>query len=212
VEEMLKRLGLTNVEARLYLALIDSGSTTVGPLLRKTGLHKATVYQSLNRLVEKGLVSYIKEGKKTHFRAVSPRVLLEGLQENERALKEALPALEARLKAGEAPQEVSVYQGVSGLRSALNMMLEELTPGGSYDDFGVSGQWKTLMPGYWDFWQREKKKRKMSANPYIKLKDGRLIDLRMMSDFSYYAPNILKIKTEKRQIIPLQFNLEQRRL
>src|SRR3972149_981223 len=38
------------------------------------------------------------------------------------------------------------------------------------------------------------------------------IDLSQISDFRYYAENLLKIKTEKRQIIPFKFNIEQERL
>ena len=38
------------------------------------------------------------------------------------------------------------------------------------------------------------------------------IDLSKISDFKYYAENLLKIKTEKRQIIPFSFNIEQERL
>jgi len=37
-------------------------------------------------------------------------------------------------------------------------------------------------------------------------------DLSQIGDFSYYAPRLLKIKTENRQIIPFNFNIEQQRL
>ncbi len=37
-------------------------------------------------------------------------------------------------------------------------------------------------------------------------------DLSRVSDFSYYAPNLLRIRTERRQVIPFNFNLEQQRL
>lgn len=37
-------------------------------------------------------------------------------------------------------------------------------------------------------------------------------DLSRISDFGYYAPRLLKIRTESRQIIPFKFNVEQERL
>jgi len=37
-------------------------------------------------------------------------------------------------------------------------------------------------------------------------------DLTRIKDFNYYAPNLLRIKTDKQQIIPFNFNSEQRRL
>lgn len=39
-----------------------------------------------------------------------------------------------------------------------------------------------------------------------------MIDIIRLNDFFYYAPNLLKIRTEKRQIIPFSFNLVQQRL
>lgn len=161
--EILRRLGLTEAESKLYLALISTGPATIGHILKKTGFHKATAYQCLNRLLEKGLASSAKEGKKTYFKPADPKVLLEGLQENEAMLRESLPELEKRMKASERKQDVTVYQGVSGLRSALNSMLEELTPGGEYCDFGVSGLFRKVMLGYWGHLQREKKKRGVTS-------------------------------------------------
>lgn len=38
------------------------------------------------------------------------------------------------------------------------------------------------------------------------------IDITRISDFSYYAPRLLKIRTEARQIIPFNFNIEQQQL
>lgn len=39
-----------------------------------------------------------------------------------------------------------------------------------------------------------------------------MIEISQLKDFSYYAPNLLKVKTEKRQIAPLQLNVVQQKL
>ena len=63
--KILEKLGLTETESKIYMILLRLGSTHVTPVIKKAELHRATVYDVLDRLIEKGLVSYIiKEGKR----------------------------------------------------------------------------------------------------------------------------------------------------
>ncbi|MEK6887971.1 MAG: helix-turn-helix domain-containing protein, partial [Candidatus Aenigmatarchaeota archaeon] len=59
----LEGIGLTNAEIKVYLALLELGATKTGLLIEKSGLQSSVVYSALARLMEKGLVSSIKEGK-----------------------------------------------------------------------------------------------------------------------------------------------------
>lgn len=161
--DILRELGLTDAEAQVYLALLETGSSTAGPVIKKTGLHKATTYQIFQRLAEKGLVSSIIEGKKRHFLPASPRRLLDILRMQEEKLQRTLPRLEAMLQAGMEKQEVSVYTGVKGIRSVLDGMLHEIGDGGEYYDFGVSGLFREVMGPYFQAWQRAKKRRKITS-------------------------------------------------
>ncbi len=154
---ILEKTGLTESESKVYLTLIEIGTSTAGPIIKKTGLHRGTTYQVLQRLKEKGLVSSIIKGKKQHFSPVEPKHLLELLKEQEKDLQEILPALQAKLDASKEQQEITVYSRPKGLRSVLDNMLEELKDGGEYFDFGVSGLFKEVMPSYWHLWQRKKK-------------------------------------------------------
>ena len=79
----LGNLGLTKVEAKVYLELLKIGSTKTGPLVKKTGLHRATVYDVLKRLIEKGLVNYITKENTKHFQAIDPHSLLDLLKEEQ---------------------------------------------------------------------------------------------------------------------------------
>lgn len=163
--DILEEFGLSEAEARVYLALLEIGSTLAGPVIKKTGLHRGTTYQILQRLKEKGLVSSIIKDKKQYFGPVSPDRLMDILKEREEKLQSILPSLNAKLKASKEKQEVTVYYGVKGVRSAMDKMLEELNPNGEYFDFGVSGLFREIMGGYWDLWQ--KKKRKYGIKSYV---------------------------------------------
>ena len=79
----LEQIGLTKTEAKVYLELFKLGSTKSGPLVRKTELHRATVYDVLKRLIEKGLVNYITKENTKHFQAIDPHSLLDLLKEEQ---------------------------------------------------------------------------------------------------------------------------------
>ncbi len=162
--ELLRELGLTDAEAAVYLALLETGRSKAGSIIRKAGLHRATTYQIIQRLTEKGLASAIVEGKKRYFTAASPRRLLDALRGREERLKQALPGLEAMSVAGKEKQEITVYSGVRGIRSALDRMLEEIGKGGEYSDFGVSGLFREVMGSYFQSWQRKKAEKRIISH------------------------------------------------
>ena len=69
--EYLEELGLTNAEAKIYIALLELGSSQAGKITEKTGIHRRTVYDAIERLIEKGLISYIKQNnnRRDHTKA-----------------------------------------------------------------------------------------------------------------------------------------------
>lgn len=178
-QNVLEELGLSEAESKIYLALIETGSTLAGPVIKKTGLHRGTTYQILQRLKEKGLVSSIIKGKKQYFEPVNPERLMDLLKDKQEKLKEILPNLKSRLESSKEKQEVTVYSGIKGIRSVLDKILEELSPEGEYYDFGVSGLFREIMGPYWDLWQKRKKKYKIKSyvifNEELRKKNPKLL-------------------------------------
>lgn len=161
---LLKELGLTDAEAIVYISLLESGKCGAGSIIRKAGFHRATTYQILRRLMEKGFVSSVVEEKAEHFSAASPKRLLDVLLEKENKLRKALPSLEALCAAGRENQEITVYSGAKGIRSALDRMLDELGKRGEYFDFGVSGLFREVIGPYFQSWQEAKKKNRITSH------------------------------------------------
>ena len=65
LEKELQNLGFYKNEAKVYLALLELGFTSTGPLIKKTNLHRNIVYESLDKLITHGLVaSTMQKGKK----------------------------------------------------------------------------------------------------------------------------------------------------
>lgn len=121
-------LGLTEGEAKVYVALTEVGSSTVGPIVNKSGVAYSNVYEVLNRLIEKGLVSFIIKEKTKYFQAGGSENLKEYLNKREEELEsmkekldKMLPNLE-NLKNLPPQQEAEVFVGFKGLRTAYDKM------------------------------------------------------------------------------------------
>lgn len=162
-QEALRSAGLTQAETAVYLALLELGSTTAGPIIKRANMHRATVYDALRKLMEKGFVSYVIKGKKKYFDASDPKIILNELADREREFREIMPKLETKQFLGQQQQEVTVYQDVKGIWTVMQKILEELRPCGEYHNFGVSGLFRTVMGRYWDLWQKRKKKYRIKA-------------------------------------------------
>jgi len=124
-KEILRNAGLTDLEIEVYLTIIDLGSCLAGEITRKTGIHRRTVYDAIERLIEKGLVSYIKTNNRKYFEAYPPRKLLEILKEKENLLKEAIPELEKRFEFSKEKKETLFFRGKQALKTVFDDQILE---------------------------------------------------------------------------------------
>lgn len=161
--DTLEEQGLSRAESKIYLTLLETGSTLAGPIIKKTGLHRGTTYQIIERLIEKGLVSFVIKSGKRYFEAVNPNRLLETLREKEEKLREVLPTLLQKRELSKEKQEANIYPGYNGIKTVCENVLRELEKGGEYLDFGVSGLFKDVMGPYWNIWQKKKKEYKINS-------------------------------------------------
>ncbi|MBI4144612.1 hypothetical protein HY493_00205 [Candidatus Woesearchaeota archaeon] len=112
-------LGLTSTEAKIYVTLIDLGKAQAGIVSRKTGIHRRSVYDALERLIEKGLVSYIKENDKRYYLPTDPQRIDELLHETQASIATILPALKAKYNEVKQKQETLFYKGVEGIKTVF---------------------------------------------------------------------------------------------
>lgn len=113
----LEQLGLSKNEAKVYLTLLDKGLANSAQLARESGVHRINVYDVLNSLISKGLVSYVTENGVRCFKAESPEKLEKTLAGKLAALNEALPGLMSKFNSKKEQHDVSVMRGVEAKRS-----------------------------------------------------------------------------------------------
>ncbi|MBN2095465.1 MAG: hypothetical protein JW727_05435 [Candidatus Aenigmarchaeota archaeon] len=125
-DAVLERLGLDKKEAKVYLALLMIGESSVLGVSRKTKIERTQTYRILESLVEKGLASFVTENKAKKFKASDPERMLHQLKEKEAALMEILPKLKkmSQLKEKQEPA-VEIFRGTKGMKAMVDEILEK---------------------------------------------------------------------------------------
>ena len=86
--EILERIGLSKAEIKVYISLLGLGNSPSGKIVKETNLRKSTVYESIRRLQERGLVSYVIKNGMKHFEPAPPDRIIEFLKDKKRDLDE----------------------------------------------------------------------------------------------------------------------------
>lgn len=150
----LKKLGLKDKEAAVYLACLELGSAPVQQIGRKAKVVHATTYVILEQLMKMGLVTRFDQGKKTMFSPEPPHQLLrllekeqEQIQERQEELKGILPELNMLLKtSGNERPSVRYFEGKEGLRAIRQEIVMYVKPGDMIYNFTPSDYLNSIFP------------------------------------------------------------------
>ncbi len=168
--EVLREIGLSSNEIKVYMALIRLGSTSVTEVMKKSGVHRANIYDSLERLIGKGLVSNVMRLNKKYFECASPRNITAIIKEREKELESIMPELEAIYNQRMEKQEISHFKGKEGIKAVLR----DINNYKSYDAFGISSNLaKVVEKYYFTQWIRERLEKNLKAR-MIKSRGDRL--------------------------------------
>jgi len=131
-ETILQELGLSEGETKVYLALLKLGSSNVHKIKEEANIHRTTVYDFVDKLIDKGLVSYVLKNGVKHFKANNVDKLKDYLSEKQDKLKDILPDLQKLQSFIKEDFSVEVHEGKEGFKYWLNLILKE-----GKDVFGI---------------------------------------------------------------------------
>lgn len=151
---ILEDLGLTNAEIKVYIALLELGSTTAGPIVNRSGLHNSVVHRAITSLLEKGLISYIFQAKRKIYQATDPNNFFDFIEGKKKKFSLILPELKQKQKFTKEKENASVYKGVRGLTEIYNIMVNQK---GEYNTFGGGHECAKRMGMAW--WMNIHRKR-----------------------------------------------------
>jgi len=127
-ESVLEEIGFTKNESKIYIALLEIGSTTAGKVSEKTKIHRTNVYDALNGLVKKGVVSFITKEKIKYFKAVDPKNLNRYIEEKKEMLERVLPKFKLNYELARGINESEISQGLRSFVDILNNFLDYNEP------------------------------------------------------------------------------------
>tara|TARA_Y100000034_G_C6901609_1_gene417149 strand:- start:924 stop:1667 length:744 start_codon:yes stop_codon:yes gene_type:complete len=134
----LQDIGLTQGETKVYLALVELGSTTTGPIAKKSGVSASKVYKVIDRLENKGLVGHITKDKTKYFHALDPGNIVNYIEEKQDDLekkKEEIESLIPQIRKKMESKEQSDAIILSGFKAVTNYIwgvVDKLKTGDSY--------------------------------------------------------------------------------
>ena len=116
----LKEYGLTDKEIGVYLELLPLGTINLQEIAKRLEYPRTTVYNTLNYLVSKGLVSKIMKRGITYFTATDPEKFLDNLEEKKRLIESILPKLRELQEDQKQSSNVQIYEGFKGIFTILS--------------------------------------------------------------------------------------------
>lgn len=149
-DKLLRSLGFTDSESRLYLVALEAGPSTVQDLAKKAKISRVTAYAAIDALMRNSLMSTLQQGKKRLFSAESPDRLIAfmhaRMQHMQSTLKEVESSVEELrlLQRGEKPV-VKMFTGKEGIRAIQEDIL--LVAPKALDEFMNFDEVERLYPG-----------------------------------------------------------------
>ncbi|PIN89640.1 hypothetical protein COU57_05770 [Candidatus Pacearchaeota archaeon CG10_big_fil_rev_8_21_14_0_10_32_14] len=119
-ELALKEYGLSDKEIKVYLELLPLGSINLQEIAKRIDLPRTTIYNTLNYLQHKGLVSKIIIKGVTYFDATEPEKLIEDISQKKELLLKSLPELKSLKSIIKKNSKAEIYEGTRGLSTILS--------------------------------------------------------------------------------------------
>src|SRR3989344_1155476 len=188
IEENLSKLGFSPSEIKIYLHLLKNGSSYPNKISEEAKINRTNVYEALDRLVSKGVASFITKNKVKWFEAKSPDSLLDLIKEKEEELKSTKVKLSEevknlrQIKFDEKPLEAGIFVGKKGLRMIFEDILRERKP---VSLIAAELQFKDLFGPYFELWHKERAERKISQRSIFPKKFKGKLENRKLLEYKF---------------------------
>jgi sugar-specific transcriptional regulator TrmB len=189
---VLQEIGLSKNEIKVYEKLLSIGSSSINRIATESNVHRRNVYDSVEKLISKGLVSEEFISRTRFVSAINPSRLMDIVREKETALEKVLPDLQKKFRSTAEPEKAVLYQGIEGFKNYLNDILEVNEP--------------VYFIGAKAFWLDERLKYFVPKFDKQRIKQG--IHFRHIYDFEVrqMSPEILKLRMNEYKFFPKELS------
>ena len=131
---ILEELGLTQAEIKVYLTLLELGTSTAGKILEKAKIQNSVMHRALNSLIEKSLINYVLEGRRKIYQATNPENFHNFINEKKRKFDQILPDLKKKQHFAKKKELATIYKNKRGINEIYQVMIN--SKGKEYNTFG----------------------------------------------------------------------------
>ena len=169
---ILEQIGLSKGEAETYTILLKIGEATASEIAKQTKIARPNIYDYLNKLKEKGLISFITKENKIYYTPLSPEKILDYLNEKRESIEQNLPEMLSIYQKEKKKTKIEVYEGPAGLKILMNDVINE---GKDFIGWGASDKVKEYLPEYFiKRYVKQRETKKIKAKMLVVEKEGRL--------------------------------------
>lgn len=155
---VLMELGLSDKEAKVYLACLSLGPTSVAKIANIGEIKRPSVYPVIDRLKKFGLMTEEIKGFKTFYNAEPPEKLELVLEERKAKFKNALPDFSKLYNLQGDHDVIKRYEGLQAVKSVYEDLLRNIQPHEEYLIIADQANWLKLDKEYFmDFSRRRAK-------------------------------------------------------
>ncbi len=133
IRDFLHNLGLTETEINIYVKLLEVGRCSVSEIARTLDMNRVTAHFTIQGLIDKGLITHVKEGRSRELTAQPPEALQYLIEKKDKAIKSlhdeftgTLPLLTGLMPNKnqlESNFDVKFYHGATGVRAIYREVL-----------------------------------------------------------------------------------------
>ncbi|MEK6874058.1 MAG: helix-turn-helix domain-containing protein [Nanoarchaeota archaeon] len=182
--EILKKIGLSEGEIKVYSALLEIGATSINNIHEKVSIDRRNIYDILNKLIERGLVSYIESNKKKIFRVSNPDKILSYIEEKKSNLdsiktdvEKIVPSMQEVFKSKKQELFAEIFKGSEGMKAVWDDLL-------NYDAIYWIGSGMYVpkrFPAYWKDWNNRRIKRKVKSFHLFRYEKRKGVDKKLFN-------------------------------
>lgn len=128
---ILKSLGLSNNEIKIYLTTLSLGQALISTISKKCGINRTSLYVIVEKLSKKGYLTYFIKNNVRYYSAVDPEVLFDKCKQNAHEAQNLMQKMEKMLpilnNLSSLTDKVKVrnYEGFEGVKTMLNDVIQD---------------------------------------------------------------------------------------
>lgn len=142
LKSILSKIGFSAQEAEIYLAALHWGTKPASVIAQKTGLNRVTAYQTLEKMVKKGIVSRTARASIKYYTAEKPEKIIDILKRDKaqtdnkiEMLSKYLPDFAKIINPHFTDPNFKLYTGIEGMKALYEDTLKGEGPIYAFESF-----------------------------------------------------------------------------